>query len=159
MSIVYIPLYSHRLDFRHRPPNCSQQGGPTDDTFHPVSPIVSCLGASRHLSLPQRRFHTKWARHNTQSLCSAHPSTGRAAEDVSPRSGSLRIVEVTVSKTLLTDTEHSPPPCDRLATDHVCTARSIPDVRTGSLTFAWPVAGMFLAFRQPPGSDILRMPV
>jgi len=137
---------------------CNQQGVPTDDTSHP--PMVSCIAASRHLSLPQRRrFHTTWARHNTQSLCSVRSGTGRSAKDVSPHSGSLLIVEVTVSKTLLTETEHPPPPCGRLATDHVCTARSIPDVHTASLTFSWPVAGMFLAFRQTPGSAILRLSV
>src|SRR6516165_4892119 len=37
-------------------------GVPTDDRGpHPVSPMVSCMAASRQLSLPQRqRFQTKW---------------------------------------------------------------------------------------------------
>src|SRR5262249_24977113 len=78
---------------------------PTDDTAPPVSPMVSWLAASRNLSLPHtRRCHTQWARHNTLSLCSVRPGTGRSAEDVSPHSGSLLIVEATVSKTLLTNT-------------------------------------------------------
>src|SRR5262249_51744570 len=47
----------------------------------------------------------------------------------------------------------------RLATDHGCTARSIPDVPTASLTFPWPDAGLSLAFRQPPDSAILRLSV
>ena len=77
-------------------------GVPMDDTAHLVSPVVSRIAASRHLSLLQRRrLHTKWARQNTQSLCAVCSDTGRSAEDVSPRSGSLLIVGATVFKTLL----------------------------------------------------------
>jgi len=47
----------------------------------------------------------------------------------------------------------------RLATDHVGTARSIADVDTAYLTFAWPDAGISLVFRPPPDSAILRPPV
>src|SRR2546425_11149429 len=70
--------------------NCNQSGGSTDDTSHPVFPIVCCRAASRDLSLPQRRrCHTKGTRQHSQSRCSGRPGTGRSAEDVSPRSGSF----------------------------------------------------------------------
>jgi len=60
-----------RLGHRHH------HGVPTDDTPHPVHPIVSCMAASRNLFLPhtvlldmpppqRRKFHTQWARNNTQ---------------------------------------------------------------------------------------------
>src|SRR2546428_10961226 len=40
--------------------NRNHHSVPTDDTAHSVSPMGSCLAASRNLSLPHRRFHTKW---------------------------------------------------------------------------------------------------
>ena len=86
-----------RLGHRHH------HGVPTDDTPHPVPPIVSCIAVSRNLFLPhtvlldmpppqRRRFHTQWARNNTQSLCSGCPGTGRSTSDVSARSGSFLTV-------------------------------------------------------------------
>jgi hypothetical protein len=47
----------------------------------------------------------------------------------------------------------------RLAINHMCTVRSIPDGPTAYLTFAWPDAGISLVFRQRPDSAILRPPV
>ena len=71
--------------------NCgNQEGGSTDDTSHPISPIVCCRVASRDLSLPQRRrCHTKGTPQNIQSRCSGRPDTGRASEDVSPCSSAF----------------------------------------------------------------------
>jgi hypothetical protein len=70
-------------------------GVPTDDRGpHPVSPMVSCMTASRPLSLPQRRrFQTKWARHNTQERCSGRPGTGRSPADACPRFVSFLTVD------------------------------------------------------------------
>src|SRR5215471_14298417 len=69
---------------------CTQQGGSTDDTSHPIPPIVSCRAAPRDLSRPQRRrCHTQGTRQHIQSRCAGCPGTGRAAADVSPWSGSF----------------------------------------------------------------------
>ena len=130
---------------------CNQQGVPTDDTSHP--PMVSCVAASRHLSLPQRRrFHTPWARHNTQSLCSVRSGTGRSAKDVSPHSGSLH-------KAMLQDAVGKAPwrqtlrwllwCCTRLPmvpAHSVCVPRTIGQQETIILTRGWKFPGINLVF-------------
>jgi len=130
---------------------CNQQGVPTDDTSHP--PMVSCMAASRHLSLPQRRrFCMPWARHNTPSLCSVRSGTGRSAKDVSPHSGSLH-------KALLQDAVGKAPwrqtlrwllrCCTRLPmvpAHSVCVPRTIGQQGTIILTRGWKFPGINLVF-------------